>query len=156
MRWDWSTGFSTGPNDNPSSESHREPSVCPQLVSVHPPLSPPPMAPSPVPHAQLPERSQRCHNPQLLLNRKVEQSKASFRTTKPRLCFLLKGHQLLGAVRMIRQPGLHNKEDIQANNFPLGSSELDVFHPFLQGGCQGLFAPLTQRTLEGIWLGALL
>lgn len=44
---------------------------------------------------------------------------------------------------MIRQPSLHNKEDIQANNFPLSSSELDVFHGFLQGCCQGLFAPHT-------------
>lgn len=57
---------------------------------------------------------------------------------------------------MIRQPSLHNKEDIQANNFPLSSSELDVFHAFLQGCCQDLFAPLTQLTLEGMWLEALL
>lgn len=57
---------------------------------------------------------------------------------------------------MIRQPSLHNKEDIQANNFPLSSLELDVFHAFLQACCQGLFAPLTQLTLEGLWLEALL
>lgn len=50
---------------------------------------------------------------------------------------------------MIRQPGLHNKEDIQANNFPLSSSELDVFHGFFQGCCQGLFAPLTSSVLKG-------
>lgn len=84
------------------------------------------------------------------------QSKISHGATNPVLTFLLKGHQLLGAVRMIRQPGLHNKEDIPPNNFPLSSSELDVFHAFLQGCCQGLFALLTQLTLEGIWLEALL
>lgn len=84
------------------------------------------------------------------------QSKISHGATNPVLTFLLKGHQLLGAVRMIRQPSLHNKEDIPPNNFPLSSSELDVFHAFLQGCCQGLFALLTQLTLEGIWLEALL
>lgn len=89
-------------------------------------------------------------------NGKVKQSRGSHRATNPLLTFLLKGHQLLGAVRMIRQPGLHNKEDIPANNFPLSSSELDVFHAFLQGCCQDLFALLTQLTLEGIWLEALL
>lgn len=80
---------------------------------------------------------------------KVNPSKGSRGTTEPPLGFPPKGHQSLGVVRMIRQPGLHNKEDIQANNFPLSSSELDVFHGFFQGCCQGLFAPLTSSVLKG-------
>ena len=120
-------------------------------VALCPPSAVPP---SRVP--SLPELRRRRHDARLLLHGEVERSKGSHPTAKPQRGFLPKGHQLLGAVRMIRQPGLRNKEDIQANNFPLSSSELDVSHAFPQGSCQGLFAPLTRQTLEGTWLEALL
>lgn len=135
-----------------STTSHR----CPHLPSAHSLLSRPSRASRIPAGAPCPAPGAAPTALQSSANGKVKQSKSSHRATNPLLTFLLKGHQFLGAVRMIRQPGLHNKEDILANNFPLSSSELDVFHAFLQGCCQGLFALLTQLTLEGIWLEALL